>query len=435
MAVACNGLDGLRIVSEVEPDLVLLDALMPDLDGFETCKLLKANPETADIPIIFMTSLNELHYRVRGFSVGAIDYVIKPVENTELLARVKTQISLRKATRALQKKNAELEKEIKERAAAEQALIGTLRQLEHRTEELHLAQAHLLTLEKDAAEIRMAGGFAHEMRNVLTGAKVLLDQVDAGSPGDGNRSLCLENSLRLKDLYIQVKDHVPPEVRAAVAATLRDINSNEQAIEAIVRDVDTALARGLASTQAILEYAQLGQARPGIAPVPMRPLVECVLKESASDLAAHDISVHVTLPPDCVLRGKDIHFYSILKNLVLNARDALVEQEKLDELGSRSITISLTEEPNASVLCVADTGPGIPPKDHERIFEPFFTTKPNHGTGLGLGVVRKLVSLYKGTLDVESEPSRGATFRISFPHLALRSLPPAASSERSSKPS
>jgi signal transduction histidine kinase/tetratricopeptide (TPR) repeat protein len=283
-----------------------------------------------------------------------------------------------------------------------------------RTRELRKAQARVVALEKEATEVRMAGGFAHEMRNALTGAKVLLDQVHSGGTGDGTSTLCLETSRMLKDLYVELKHHVPPETRTTVVTLLREINGNEQAVDTIVRDVGDALTRALASTQAILEYARLGKARPGADPVPLRSLVASILKESEGDFAAHGISVEVMIAPESVLPGQEIHFYSILKNLILNARDALVEQE---DRRHRSITISLTEEPNVVVLRVVDTGPGILPEDRDRIFEPFFTTKPAQGTGLGLGVVRKLVSLYKGAIDIESEPGRGTTFQITFPRL------------------
>ncbi|WP_438020379.1 response regulator [Sorangium sp. So ce315] len=136
LAMAGDGEEVLEVVGREEPDLILLDALMPGLDGFETCKRLKANPATRDIPVVFMTSLAEERYRIQGFSVGAVDYVIKPFERGELLARVRTQLSLRSATRAMKEQNQRLSEEIREREAAERAL-------ERRTAELYEANAQL----------------------------------------------------------------------------------------------------------------------------------------------------------------------------------------------------------------------------------------------------------------------------------------------------
>jgi len=92
--VAQNGMQALQVLEKVRPDLILLDIMMPELDGFETCKRLKENPGTADIPVIFLTAKTETEDIVHGFELGAVDYVTKPFNATELLARVKTHLSM-----------------------------------------------------------------------------------------------------------------------------------------------------------------------------------------------------------------------------------------------------------------------------------------------------------------------------------------------------
>lgn len=119
IAVAMNGERALAQVKAFPPDLILLDALMPGMDGFEVCRRLKAEPATEAIPVVFMTSLSESAQRVRGLSLGAADYLAKPFDRDELLVRVKMQLSLRKASKLLSEKNAELEKA---QAALEEAL-------------------------------------------------------------------------------------------------------------------------------------------------------------------------------------------------------------------------------------------------------------------------------------------------------------------------
>ena len=99
---ARNGERGLARAQRSLPDLILLDVLMPGINGFETCRLLKANPITQDIPIIFMTSLSETENKVTGFEVGAVDYVTKPFQREELLARVKTHLRLSHLTHHLE---------------------------------------------------------------------------------------------------------------------------------------------------------------------------------------------------------------------------------------------------------------------------------------------------------------------------------------------
>ena len=86
--VALDGLSALNRIERRRPDLILLDAMMPGLDGFETCRRIKAQPESADIPVLFMTALTESRHVVQGFEVGGSDYVTKPIQIDEVLARV-----------------------------------------------------------------------------------------------------------------------------------------------------------------------------------------------------------------------------------------------------------------------------------------------------------------------------------------------------------
>ncbi len=107
--VATDGRAALDTVRYARPDLILLDVMMPELDGFETCAALKGNPDTADIPIIFMTALTETQEKVRAFELGAVDYLTKPFEHAELLARVSTHITISRLRLDLEKRNRQLE--------------------------------------------------------------------------------------------------------------------------------------------------------------------------------------------------------------------------------------------------------------------------------------------------------------------------------------
>ncbi|AUI68008.1 hybrid sensor histidine kinase/response regulator [Beggiatoa leptomitoformis] len=92
--VAEDGESALESVQETKPDLILLDVMMPKMDGFETCRRLKNNPETVDIPIIFITALSDLPDKVHGFFLGAVDYITKPFQQEEVLARINTHITI-----------------------------------------------------------------------------------------------------------------------------------------------------------------------------------------------------------------------------------------------------------------------------------------------------------------------------------------------------
>jgi len=108
ISVATNGKQALEVVARVQPDLILLDVMMPEMDGFETCRRLKASEQWRQIPVIFLTAKTETADLVRGFELGAVDYVAKPFNAPELLARVNTHLTVDELRRTLASKNAEL---------------------------------------------------------------------------------------------------------------------------------------------------------------------------------------------------------------------------------------------------------------------------------------------------------------------------------------
>lgn len=133
--VSTSGEDALRKIQEVRPDLILLDIMMPKIDGFEVCRRLKENPETREIPVIFMTALAEIENKVEGFALGAVDYVTKPLQQEEVLSRVRLHLKLHDLNRSLQEKNHSLSEEIAARLAAEAELKQLNKKLDFRVKE------------------------------------------------------------------------------------------------------------------------------------------------------------------------------------------------------------------------------------------------------------------------------------------------------------
>ena len=111
--VAADGKSALKIIEEKTPDLVLLDIRMPEMDGYEVCKRLKADPNTHDIPVMFITGMNQLEDKTLGFKLGAVDYITKPFEIFEVKARVKTHLVNILAKKVLEKRTLNLEEEVK----------------------------------------------------------------------------------------------------------------------------------------------------------------------------------------------------------------------------------------------------------------------------------------------------------------------------------
>jgi diguanylate cyclase (GGDEF)-like protein len=135
VAVAQEGEEGLARAEFVQPDLILLDVMMPGMDGFETCRRLKAVAATRDIPVIFMTSLSETHDKLSGFAAGGVDYITKPFQLDEVWARVTTHLALRSAQKRLAQQNTQLQQEIAMRRQAEADLQSANDALEVRVAE------------------------------------------------------------------------------------------------------------------------------------------------------------------------------------------------------------------------------------------------------------------------------------------------------------
>jgi PAS domain S-box-containing protein len=152
IAVAEDGEEALERSQYKAPDLILLDVILPGIDGFETCRRLKANHRTQSIPVIFMTALTDLADKMRGFAVGGVDFVTKPVQEQEVMARVKTHLALRRMQQQIEAQNAQLQQEIAVRQQVEADLQRAHLELERRVAERtsDLAQANAILREQIA---------------------------------------------------------------------------------------------------------------------------------------------------------------------------------------------------------------------------------------------------------------------------------------------
>ncbi|MEC4674831.1 MAG: sigma-54 dependent transcriptional regulator [Nitrospirota bacterium] len=172
--IATDGESALEQIPSTHPDLILLDAMMPELDGFETCRRLKADPETADIPVIFMTALSETVDKVKGFQVGAVDYVTKPIQHEEVLARVTTHLTLRSLRQKLEHANQTLEQRVEQRTAELHLALKEVEQLKAR-------------LEAENSYLREEIKLDHNFEDIISGGQTLpkvLQQVEQVAPTD-----------------------------------------------------------------------------------------------------------------------------------------------------------------------------------------------------------------------------------------------------------
>ncbi len=141
ISMATNGIQALSMVDTVLPDLILLDVMMPDMDGFEVCRRLKDNDITREIPVIFLTAKNETEDIVKGFEAGGIDYIVKPFNSAELLARVNTYIELKKSKELFNQINIKLRRLNEERMKSTEELKAPAASLKNILKDIHYSVA------------------------------------------------------------------------------------------------------------------------------------------------------------------------------------------------------------------------------------------------------------------------------------------------------
>jgi sigma-B regulation protein RsbU (phosphoserine phosphatase) len=123
LAEAANGKEALSRTREFYPDLILLDIMMPELDGYQVCETLKSDPDTADIPVIFLSAKTETQDKIKGLEIGGVDYITKPFDRGEVLARVRTQLKLRSLMKEILEKQKRLDEDLRAAAAIQASLL------------------------------------------------------------------------------------------------------------------------------------------------------------------------------------------------------------------------------------------------------------------------------------------------------------------------
>jgi len=214
--VATDGQSAIDQISHARPDLILLDVMMPGIDGFETCRRLKANPETKDIPIIFMTALSETTDKVKGFEAGAVDYVTKPIHHEEVLARVTAHVALRSLHQQLEEANNTLEQRVKERTTELQQALQEVEQLKTRL------QAENTYLQE---EIKVAHNF-DEIIHKAESFHAILRQIEQVAPTDATVLILGESGTGKELLARAVHNHSKRRTRPLVKVNCASLPTN-----------------------------------------------------------------------------------------------------------------------------------------------------------------------------------------------------------------
>jgi len=376
LAFANDGPEALAKAAELTPDLILLDVMMPSMDGFEVCRRLRADPLLAEVPIIMVTALDDRDYRLQGIEAGADDFVSKPFDRVELRARVRTITRLNRyrqlllANRQLESRNAELRQtvealqtEIAERKRTEDALRKAYAELEE-------TQKQLIQSEKLAALGRFSSGVAHEVKNplaiILSGMEFLEMKL---SDADADTKTAIE---KIEKATLRANDVLKNLLRFARPSELKlqRVKPND-----LIND-----------TLYFFNYRA--------------PLRNIEIKSQSSE-------------DDMYIEVDNLQIQQVLFNLLMNSVDAMPDG---GEIKVNAYKAALSEGQPCCAIEIVDEGQGISKDSISKLFEPFFTTKGgNKGTGLGLSVSKMIVDNHGGDLIIDSELGKGTVAKVILP--------------------
>lgn len=433
---APNGKFALSAAKGMPPDLILLDIMMPGMNGYEVCQQLKADERTKDIPVIFVSAINEVLDKVKAFSIGGVDYITKPFQVEEVLARVQAHLAIRNLQTSLEKKNAEL--------------TTTLHQLK-------TTQAQLIQSEKMAALGQLIAGIAHEINTPLGAIRSSINNI-AGFFTENLLALPAffqELSAENQQYFFALMEKSSKQTASFSSKEKRQIR---KALQQQLEEIGIKEADNLASNLVTIGIYEDIQA---FLPLLQDPERDKLLKTAydlasfqkstktimtATDRAAkivfalksyarydnfeeklqanivEGIETVLTLYHNQLKQGVEVvrnyqelppiwcypdELNQVWTNLIHNAVQAMNNQGTLK--------ISVTQQETYLKVQITDSGCGIPEEIMPRIFEPFFTTKPaGEGSGLGLDIVKKIVEKHQGKIEVLSKPGE-TVFTVFLP--------------------
>ncbi|MEH1897391.1 MAG: response regulator [Nostoc sp.] len=373
-----------RLENDDLPDLILLDVMMPGIDGFETCKQLKSNPRVQDIPVIFMTALSETADKVKGLQLGAVDYITKPFQYEEVLVRIENHLKLRNLTKTLIAKNVELQQ----------------------------TQAQLIQAEKVAALGQLTAGIAHEVNNPINFIAGNLNFVEQ----------YVQEVISLLYLYQKYLPEPPDEIQTAIQKN--DLNFLLDDLSKIIKSMQLGTDRVTEIVSYLNNFSRHREAGKKLAN--LHEGLESTLlilghrfKRNAHQPAIQLIKEYGDLPLIECFPGE---INQVFMNLICNAIDAIEESHKTKDIDTiyqypGVIKIKTEAIGEQVILRVADNGSGIENADKIKIFDAFYTTKPvGKGTGLGLSIAYQIVvNNHHGKITYHSKPGEGIEFIVELP--------------------
>lgn len=369
------------------PDLILLDINMPEMNGYEVCRHLKADDITRDIPVIFISAHTETQDKVEAFRSGGVDYVTKPFQVEEVCARVQTHMRLSHYREALKNKNTELETAL---------------------EKLKAAQVQLVQSEKMASLGVLTAGVAHEINNpinfIVSGIKGL--------------SHLIADMWKILDVFGELTEKNAHEKLPEIEALKKEMDMDDirSGVTELMANIRTGAERTADIVQGLRTFSRLDES--------MKKAVDVHENlNSALMLLHHRYKDRIcikkeygTVPLLLCYPGR---LNQVFMNILSNALDAIEERMKKEHFEAGISIRTEVREKNGEpwvFIRIADTGTGISEDILPRIYEPFFTTKEiGRGVGLGLSIIHGIVSDHGGFMETESRQGQGTAFTICLP--------------------
>lgn len=397
ISAVTSGKRALKQLQRETPSLILLDIQMPEMDGFETCEKIKANPITADIPIIFITALSDAESIVKGFSLGAVDYITKPFKEKELLARVQTHLKLYVLTE-------KLEQQVDNRTAELQIALEQVRQ----------SKLQLVQHEKMSALGNLVAGVAHEVNNPLGFLNGSIS----------NAQEYVQDFFDYLHLYQQNHPPMSPELQEKaeeidldyLLADFPKLLDSMQTASDRIHKISTSLRT---FSRADTQHKTQANLHDGLDSTLL--LLKYRLKANEYRPAIQIVKEYGNLPLiNCFLGQLNQVFMNILANAI-DMFDEIVYQVDFEYLKTNPQIITIQTEHNHEKkyvdIRIKDNGKGMPPEVREKAFEYLFTTKAvGKGTGLGLALAHQIMSeKHGGSLSIQSELGTGTEFIMCLP--------------------
>jgi signal transduction histidine kinase len=384
-----NGKMALRACNSNPPDLILLDIMMPEMNGYEVCQHLKLEAKTREIPVIFISAKDEVFDKVNAFAVGGVDYISKPFQFEEVLARIESHLSLRNLQKQLKEQNVLLQEEITSRLAVEKTL-----------------QEKNLILQQEIST-RRAVEKALQEQNLVLQQEISNRQRAESALLKSNQELARSNAELEQFAYVASHDLQAPLATIASYAQLLEKRYKDQLDSKASKFIDN-IVHGCTRMQTLiddlLEYSRVGRSRKPFQLTDCNHAVEQALANLQG--AIRQTQAVVTYSELPAVMGDISQLVQLFQNLVGNSI-------KYRHDAPPVVHITACKQEKDWLFSVSDNGIGIATQHQARIFQIFqrlHTQKEYSGTGIGLAICQKIVERHGGYIWVESKPGQGSTF-------------------------